>query len=74
MPHTHTRPATHRYHSTELMTDVRGIHGFQGYCSCGWEGHIWKRLDKARAEAKWHFFNDHAVPDAERRLEDVHGE
>ena len=59
MPHTHTRPARHTNYSTELMTSVRGIHGYQGYCSCCWEGNVWKRLSKAQAEAKWHYYNEH---------------
>lgn len=64
MPHTHTRPARHTYRSTMLMVDVRGVHGHEGYCSCGWVGSTWKEPSKARAEAKWHFWHEHGDPSA----------
>ena len=69
MPHTQTRPARHTNYSTELMVNVRGIHGHQGYCSCGWEGDVWARVSKAQAEAKWHFFHEHSTVSATRGTE-----
>lgn len=66
MPHTRVRPARHTYHSTSLMVNVRGVHGHQGYCSCGWEGMTWKHVSSAQGEAKWHFFNEHGDLSATR--------
>lgn len=61
MPHTRTRPARHTNYSTELMVNVRGVHGHEGYCSCGWVGMTWKNPSQAQAEAKWHFFSEHGA-------------
>lgn len=59
MSHTRTRPRKHVYYSTELMTSVRGVHGHEPYCSCGWVGHTWKNPSTARSEASWHYANEH---------------
>lgn len=69
--HPKTRPARHTNYSTELMTNVRGVHGHQGYCACGWVGMTWADIGKARAEARWHYGNEHDPANAAHEREDV---
>ena len=69
MPNTHVRPARHTNYSHELMVNVRGVHGHQGYCSCGWAGLTWATPGKAQAEAKWHLWNEHGSELAARKRE-----
>ena len=65
------RPVRHTNYSTELMTNVRGVHGFEGYCACGWYGSMWKEPSAARAEARWHYLSDHQDQIAAVRREEV---
>ena len=71
MTHTNVRPARHTNYSHELMVNVRGVHGHQGYCSCGWVGLTWATPSKAQAEAKWHLWNEHGSELAARKREDA---
>ena len=64
MPHTSTRPKHHVNFSTPLMVNVRGVHGHEAYCSCGWVGMTWKHPSNAQGEAKWHFYHVHGDPSA----------
>lgn len=69
MDKTRVRPARHTNYSTELMVSVRGVHGHEGYCSCGWEGLTWKTPGEAQAEARWHFWTEHDAVSATRGTE-----
>lgn len=51
------------------MTAVRGTHGHEGYCSCGWTGLTWKTPSEANAEARWHFWTEHGDLSATRGTE-----
>lgn len=64
MAHEHpaVRPVRHTRIDTSLATNVRGIHGYQAYCACGWEGEVWKSWGQAQWEARWHRVNEHALP------------
>jgi hypothetical protein len=42
-----------RWDST-LKTDVRRIYGYQPYCACGWEGHVWKTHRESQLERSFH--------------------
>lgn len=53
------RPMTHHNLSLDLATTVRGIHAFQAYCACGWEGRACKTYDEARREKNRHRFDRH---------------
>ena len=59
MTHTGVRAATHTRYSHDLEVNVRGVHGHQGYCTCGWAGRQWDTPSKANAEAKWHLWDEH---------------
>jgi len=61
MPHTSTRPKTHVNVSHELMTNVRGTHGHEAYCSCGWIGHVHRTPGQAQWEAKVHRYTEHGI-------------
>lgn len=67
MTHTGARPATHTNYSAELATNVRGVHGHEGYCTCGWTGRAWKERSKAVAEARWHLWEIHGGELAARK-------
>ena len=71
MPHAKVRPARHVNYSTELMTNVRGVHGHEAYCGCGWTGMTWKRPGEAQAEARWHYLTEHQDVIAARKREDA---
>lgn len=59
MTHARVRPARHVNYSTDLMTNVRGVHGHSGYCACGWTGLIWRTHGEAQSEARWHNYVVH---------------
>ena len=52
--HTFVRPARLYFHSTELATNVRRTFGYQGYCSCGWEGSLRHEHGHAQDDVKRH--------------------
>jgi len=43
------------------MTSVRGTHGHEAYCSCGWVGHVHRKAGEAQWEAKVHRYTEHGV-------------
>lgn len=70
MAQAYVRPARHTNYNTELMTSVRGIHGYEAYCACGWTGLTWKTWGEAQAESRWHYYITHGVDDAAPKRED----
>lgn len=62
--HTHVRPKRHTNYSVELMTNVRGTHGHEAYCACGWVGTTFKTPGEAQGEARWHYGEAHAPMNA----------
>jgi hypothetical protein len=59
MPHTHTRPKQHVNYSHQLITNVRGTHAHEAYCSCGWVSRPYNKPGEAQWEAKVHRYIEH---------------
>jgi len=55
-------PARHYYPSRELATTVRGVHGYQADCTCGWKGEVREKHGVARFDAQCHRHEAHALP------------
>lgn len=62
MPHTAVKPRRHYRYDTSLATNVRGCHGAQAYCSCGWEGEQRKTWGEAQFDARVHRHEAHKLP------------
>jgi len=48
------KPARHTRIDVDLATQVRGIHGYEAYCACGFEGETRKKWGDAAFDAKVH--------------------
>jgi hypothetical protein len=54
-----TRPRSVVQWDSTLKTDVRRIYGYQPYCACGWEGHVWKTHGESQLERSFHVCEPH---------------
>lgn len=60
--HAAVRPARHTRVDLNLATNVRGIHGYEAYCACGWEGECRKTWGEAQFDARLHRQTEHRLP------------